>query len=262
MASGSKTELKPRSTVGATNTVVPGPGDNDELGRWYWLFRLMGVYSKGSQRALLSMRLLQACLNNADYKRWYTDGKISNEFLPKHLWLSTNVWIISRRLLREGEEGKKIQQLLFDELWKETIRHMRSMEVTEMFMNKYLKETQQYTFGTLVQYDHAYTLEDEEERIDMLAGALWRGVYMRSEEMDGMSEEHVLTLARYIDGELQGMLQVPQVRGGLGSRFVFMALRVFRLEAGFCLFCRCRHGHGYCQRIPKRDGSIYNSVVD
>ena len=34
-------------------------------------------------------------------KEWYSLGKISNEFLPKLLWLSTNVWLLSRRLLRE-----------------------------------------------------------------------------------------------------------------------------------------------------------------
>lgn len=34
---------------------------------------------------------------------WYSEGKISNEFLPKLLWLSTNVWLMSRRLLKEVE---------------------------------------------------------------------------------------------------------------------------------------------------------------
>ncbi|CAM9685046.1 unnamed protein product, partial [Choristocarpus tenellus] len=108
----------------------------------------------------------------------------------------------------QGEEGKKIQELLFDELWKETIRQMRSMEVSEMTMNKYLKQTQQHTFGILVQYDHAYTLEDEEEMLDSLAGALWRGVFMRSS--DGVTEEHVRTLAKYVQSEHEDMMNAPQ----------------------------------------------------
>ncbi|CAN0131020.1 unnamed protein product, partial [Ectocarpus fasciculatus] len=117
----------------------------------YWPYKMMGVFSTKNTNALSSARMLQTCLNNAECTEWYSDGKISNEFLPKLLWLSTNVWLMSRRLLQEGERGKKVQELLFDELWRETKRQMRSIEVSEMMLKKYLAEAQQHTFITLVQ---------------------------------------------------------------------------------------------------------------
>ncbi|CBN76003.1 conserved unknown protein [Ectocarpus siliculosus] len=171
----------------------------------YWPYKIMGVFSTKNTNALSSARMLQTCLNNAECTEWYSDGKISNEFLPKLLWLSTNVWLMSRRLLREGERGKKVQELLFDELWRETKRQMRSIEVSEMMLKKYLAEAQQHTFITLVQFDHAYTLESREERMDVLTSALWRGVYMSDESI---KEPHVRVLAEYVDAELADIYAV------------------------------------------------------
>lgn len=173
--------------------------------RWYWPLKVMGVFSKKNTNALSSARMLQTCLNNAERPEWYSDGKISNEFLPKLLWLSTNVWLLSRRLLREGERGKKVQELLFDELWRETKRQMRSIQVSEMMLKKYLSEAQQHTFVTLVQYDHAYTLESREERMEILMSALWRGVFMNNESI---KEPHVRVIAEYMDSELSDVYEI------------------------------------------------------
>ncbi|CAM9832338.1 unnamed protein product [Pylaiella littoralis] len=171
----------------------------------YWPYKIMGVFSTKNTNALSSARMLQTCLNNAECTEWYSEGKISNEFLPKLLWLSTNVWLMSRRLLKEGERGKKVQEFLFDELWRETKRQMRSIEVSEMMLKKYLSEAQQHTFLTLVQYDHAYTLESREERMHILTSALWRGVFMSDESI---KEPHVRVLAEYIDSELDDIYAV------------------------------------------------------
>eukprot|EP00903_Cladosiphon_okamuranus_P008796 g8425.t1 len=171
----------------------------------YWPCKILGVFSTKNTNALSSARMLQTCLNNAESTEWYTDGKISNEFLPKLLWLSTNVWLMSRRLLREGERGKRVQEFLFDELWRETKRQMRSIEVSEIMLKKYLAEAQQHTFMTLVQYDHAYTLESRTERMDVLTSALWNGIFMGDASV---KEPHVRVLAEYIDSELADIYAV------------------------------------------------------
>lgn len=59
------------------------------------------------------------------------------------------------------------------------------------------------------QFDHAYTHETPEERLETLAGALWRSVYMRNE---GLKEGHVRKLAQYVDTELADMYEVDKVR--------------------------------------------------
>lgn len=179
------------------------PTDPNSLPRR--LFNLLST--KKTKRTLCSARMLQACLNNIERKTWYTDAKMSTEFLTKHLWLSTNVWLISRRLLREGNDGKKIQELLFDELWREAIRQMRSIDVDDLMIRKYLKQAQQHTLGTLCQYDHAYSLEDREERLDALSGALWRGIYSRNTRLD---EELVRLMAEHVDSELSDVYALDE----------------------------------------------------
>jgi len=46
--------------------------------------------------------------------------------------------------------------------------------VNELSVNKYLKEVQAYSFGACVSYDAAQALERPEERLDEMAGALYR----------------------------------------------------------------------------------------
>lgn len=59
------------------------------------------------------------------------------------------------------------------------------------------------------QYDHAYTLESRDERLDFLCGALWRGVYM---SCDKITEQHVRLMAEYIDSELADVYAIASVR--------------------------------------------------
>lgn len=60
-----------------------------------------------------------------------------------------------------------------------------------------------------VQYDHACTLEDREERLGLLANALWRGVYMSNEDV---KMPLARMMAEYVDSELNGMYELDTVR--------------------------------------------------
>jgi hypothetical protein len=48
------------------------------------------------------------------------------------------------------------------------------MQVNELSVNSYLKEVQAYSFGACVSYDAAQAIDKEAERLDELAGALYR----------------------------------------------------------------------------------------
>jgi hypothetical protein len=107
-------------------------------------------------------------------------------------------------------------------------------------LNKYLKEVQAYSFRTCVELDQSLdqlklsleelnakklkdlrelepqTPEDalqtqmfknsEEAVVDSFAGALWRGLYLRREDVD---EELVLSLARYVRSEQDRLMGLP-----------------------------------------------------
>lgn len=124
-------------------------------------------------------------------------------------------------------------------------------------LNKYLKEVQSYSFRTCVELDqsldqlnlpltelNAKKLKDlqelepdaslttlqsqmfkntEEAVVDSLAGALWRGVYLRREDID---EDIVLSLARYVRSE-QDRLSEMSSDVFFEGRFTFQSVVPF-----------------------------------
>lgn len=48
--------------------------------------------------------------------------------------------------------------------------------MNELSVNSYLKEVQAYAFGACVSYDAAWAIADPAERVDEMAGALYRWV--------------------------------------------------------------------------------------
>ena len=105
----------------------------------------------------------------------------------------THTWLIHKRLLKEGKEGQKLQECMFDELWEDTCARLRAIGVSEISVNKHLGEVQSFSFKYCCELDAAVAKTDEAEVIDDLGGAIWRNVYIAKEDMD---ENHVLDFAR------------------------------------------------------------------
>ena len=43
-----------------------------------------------------------------------------------------HIWMIHKRLLAEGDDGQRVQEGLFDELWEDTTNRIRAQGVGEM----------------------------------------------------------------------------------------------------------------------------------
>ena len=107
----------------------------------------------------------------------------------------THTWLIHKRLLKEGKEGLKLQECMFDELWEDTCARLRAIGISEISINKHLGEVQSFSFKYCCELDVAVAKTDEAEVIDDLGGAIWRNVYIAKEDMD---ENHVLDFARCV----------------------------------------------------------------
>jgi len=141
-----------------------------------------------------------------------------------------HVWMLHKRLLQEGEEGKVLEEALFDRLWyvpfppslpsflppslqcfahptlppslppfpifhrDETTARIRALKVNELSVNSYVKEVQAYSFGACVSYDAAQALDTEEDRVDELAGALYR--YLPPSFLPSLPSSHPPSLDR------------------------------------------------------------------
>merc|ERR1719198_461260 len=212
-------------------STVPTPGSSasasqveearatQALGRYgNMLLRLLGYYSEEPTRLRAADALFRSCAERASHPVFMSKGLVGNDFRSKHTLLVTHVWMVHRRLSQQptgtgkvsdgGDEVqmKLMQEAVFDELWNDSMFRIRAIGVPELTVNKHLTSVQKYSFASAVSYDHALSHTDADERIDALAGALWRFVYLQNESL---LVEHVLELARYVETNLDTLYATP-----------------------------------------------------
>ena len=120
---------------------------------------------------------------------------IGSEFRSFHTLITVHVWLLHKRLLKLGKQGRRIQEALFDELWLDTSNRIRNLGIGEISVNKRLQEVQGYTFKFCVELDEAISQSTEEEIIHDIGGALWRSLWLHNEDMD---HDLVIKMAKYI----------------------------------------------------------------
>lgn len=168
---------------------------------------MLGKY--GSQTTLASSKaLFGSCQLQASLPFWQTDGRFPSNFRSKQMLLVLHIWMVHRRLMREGRNGLHVQEALFDELWENTCNRIRGEGIGEMSVNKHLKDVQSISFRACIELDHVLTLtaSTPEEVLDELSGVLWRNLYDRNEAVD---EERVVVLAKYVASEQSSLLALP-----------------------------------------------------
>jgi len=74
-------------------------------------------------------------------------------------------------------------------------------------VNTRLSEVQGYSFKTCIELDDAISRPTEDERIDEIAGTLWRMLYLKREDINS---DHVIELARYIRGEQVSLFNISK----------------------------------------------------
>ena len=75
---------------------------------------------------------------------------------------------------------------------------IRTLGVPELTVNKHLKETQTFSFGAAMAYDHGL-----KESKDALAGALYRNVFSNQQERNNPHlEQTVLAMSSYVQDQV------------------------------------------------------------
>eukprot|EP00607_Mallomonas_marina_P009420 CAMPEP_0182420546 /NCGR_PEP_ID=MMETSP1167-20130531/5415_1 /TAXON_ID=2988 /ORGANISM="Mallomonas Sp, Strain CCMP3275" /LENGTH=278 /DNA_ID=CAMNT_0024596623 /DNA_START=168 /DNA_END=1004 /DNA_ORIENTATION=- len=210
-------------------------------------FGFKGKVTLGSAKALL-----HNCKAQTENQIWYNRGLIGSEFRSKHTVLLMHIWMINRRILLEGKDGKDLQECLFDELWEDTCARIRAIGVGELSVNKNLKDVQGYSFRFCMELDHAISLaqtsvkkvdnsllieeeKSEEERehevLDAMGSTLWRLLYMRREG-EGVTDEHVLELARYLRQEQISLCENISWTALCDGRIQWSPLNIWQRERG------------------------------
>lgn len=125
----------------------------DQYKRWEWLLKLLGFMNEDDRLYRHSLRVLQSCMIKTALPEFYQALHLMPDFRAQQALLMAHVWIVHRRLSHDGDEGKIMQEVIFDRLWEETVVRIRFMNVSELTVNKHLAEVQQQCFNACIAYD-------------------------------------------------------------------------------------------------------------
>jgi hypothetical protein len=121
--------------------------------KWTWLLEILGFMNEDDRLYRDSTAMLHSCVNQTAIPEFYRALHLQPNFRGQQALLMVHIWILHRRLSFEGNQGKIMQEILFDRLWEETVVRIRHQNVSELTVNKYLEEVQQVCFNACVAYD-------------------------------------------------------------------------------------------------------------
>lgn len=172
------------------------------------ILRLLGYFGPESTRARIAQGIFRSCAVQAGAPVWSKRGLVrAAEFRPNHALLLTHVWMVHRRLhdfpRDRKSEATQLQELIFDELWDDTTKRIRQAGIQEISVDRNLADVQKYSFAAAVEYDQAiaHKRQDAAKTTDDLAAALWRHVFLATEE-PAVTVDHCLALSAYVLAQL------------------------------------------------------------
>jgi len=144
----------------------------------------MSLFGKGKNTLAVARSLYFNVKAQAELPHWYHKGLIANDFRARQTLIMVHVWMLHRRLLIEGNKGTTLQECMFDELWDDTSIRIRNAGIQEIMVNKRLGEVQAYSFRSCLELDQAMVSPSEDEKLEEIGGALWRGVFQRNNDIE------------------------------------------------------------------------------
>jgi len=182
--------------------------ENKKVNNSYGYFsKLYNQYSITEQqnRIIMADRLFRFAQIRADDPRWYGPGRIGRDFRPRHAMLTMHLWFLQKRLIKNKDQNSLLtQEELFEVFWDDTLKRIRAEGLSEMTINKHLKDVQQFTFQHLTHYDHAFAEYElkPKARYEEICGIVWIHILQRAEKFNS---DQVQRLAFYIDAQFNNI---------------------------------------------------------
>ena len=182
----------------STKTKAVNPAEE----RFRPLLRLIGYYGPEATRHKQAEEIMMSCAVQAHLPGWEKSGKVkASEFRPRQALIMAHVWMVHRKLhffpKAQLSYAKLLQEVLFDELWDDTIKRIRLLKVPELTVDKHLKNSQKYSFAQAVEFDQAMAETNKADRLDKIAAGVWRHIFLATDDPN-INVEHCQNIAKYI----------------------------------------------------------------
>lgn len=133
--------------------------------------RIAGYHSRESQLIRGAEKLYKEVVDQSTNDEIFVALKLEKDFRAQFAMMSMHIWLCLHRLRDEGKDGKEMSQALYDIFWEDMERRVYAAGV-KVRVSKWLKELEEYFFGSSVAYDKA--LKAESTSLD---DAIYRNVY-------------------------------------------------------------------------------------
>lgn len=112
-----------------------------------WYLKLADFFSATAPVIRLSESLFASVkLQTTSSAKFHREGKVRRDFKSKHMLIVLHTWMIHRRLIAgldgDADDGKLLQEQLFDRLWDDTTTRIRAQNLPELTVNTHLKNVQ------------------------------------------------------------------------------------------------------------------------
>lgn len=134
-------------------------------------FRIAGFHSKESQLIRGAEKLYKEVVEQSTNDEIFAALKLEKDFRSQFALMSLHIWLCLARLRAEGKDGKEMSQALYDIFWEDIERRVYAAGV-KVRVSKWLKELEEYFFGSSVAYDAA--LKADSTALD---DAIYRNVF-------------------------------------------------------------------------------------
>lgn len=196
----SLSQFEKQETLDPTSTLFP-PQENRGKNPFRWLLKFAGFYSDESTHIRQTTAMYQSCLLQSSGDDIYTELGIEESFYFRHSLIILHIWLLHHRLrsLKNIELQKDLQEHLFDRVWDDTLRRVRALGVQELSVNKYVRDTQTFSFGAAVAYDYGLSSDDHE-----LGSSLFRNLFAGRDEIP---DEKVLSMVKYVRDQVTNLAE-------------------------------------------------------
>lgn len=133
-------------------------------------------------------------VEQARHPQFYGPAGVPDTLDARFEMIVLHAYIVIRRLRGSGEEGGRIAQSLFDQMFADMDRNLREIGVGDLSVGKQIKRMAKRFYGSVDAYDRGLEAPDD----DALAAALERNVFGQ----DGPPTKAARSLSRYVSREM------------------------------------------------------------
>lgn len=133
---------------------------------------ILRLFSKKNSQAESADRLYAAAVRQARQPRFYLEGGVPDTPEGRFDLIALHVYLLLRRLKRDGEATAGLSQALFDRMFEDMEHNLREMGVSDLRVGGRVKDMAKALYGRIAAYDAGL---DQGEAV--LADALDRNLF-------------------------------------------------------------------------------------